>query len=375
MNPAVDRQAGRPLFVGAEIYRLPVFQPPHPLAVPRAMLVKDLVSACGWLAEPNYYEAGPASVPELCAFHERGYVAALLRAEAEGDLPADLRARYRIGADANVIHRAVFRRPATSAGGALLAAGLVAGGGVVHAPGVGNHHGQPGRASGFCFVNDIALLVMRLRDLGVRRVAYLDLDAHHGDGVEMAFRDDSEVLTISVHEAGRWPRTGTVSDRARAIRNFPVPPGFNDSELAFLMEAAILPVLLAFAPEAVVLLPGADALADDKMSKLGLSNNAIWDALRAVSAISGRLVVLGGGGYNPFALARCWAGIWAILNGQAIPEVLPDEAQAVLLGVDFFRPEGRNPPAHWIRTLRDPPAAGPVREAVKNLAEQERFAA
>jgi len=78
-----------PLFIGSEIYRLPVFKPPHPLAVPRAMLVKDICEACGWLEAARYYEAGPASVTELCRFHEAGYVAALLRAEAEQDLPVD----------------------------------------------------------------------------------------------------------------------------------------------------------------------------------------------------------------------------------------------------------------------------------------------
>jgi len=362
-------------FIGADIYRLSAFTPPHPLAVPRAMLVKDLAAAMNWLPERNYYEAAPATPAELGAFHDPGYIAALLRAEAMQDLPAELRQKYRIGADANVIHRAVFRRPATSAGGALLAAGLVAAGGVVHAPGVGNHHGQPARASGFCFVNDIALLILRLAALDITRVAYLDLDAHHGDGVEAAFQDNPEVLTISVHEAGRWPRTGTASDPARGVWNFPVPQTFNDSELAFLLGRRILPLIAAHRPQAILLLPGADALADDPMAKLSLSNNAIWDAVRAMTGLSDRLVVMGGGGYNPFALARCWAGIWAILNGFAIPETLPEEARAVLRAVSYFRPEGRNPPARWLATLRDEPNLGPVRDGVKILAEQERFAA
>jgi len=365
----------RASFIGADIYRLSAFTPPHPLAVPRAMLVKDLAAALNWLPERNYYEAAPATPVELGAFHDPGYIAALLRAEAMQDLPAELRQKYRIGADANVIHRAVFRRPATSAGGALLAAGLIAAGGVVHAPGVGNHHGQPARASGFCFVNDIALLILRLAALDITRVAYLDLDAHHGDGVEAAFANNPDVLTISVHEAGRWPRTGTASDQARGVWNFPVPAEFNDSELDYLLQTAILPRLRAFRPQALILLPGADALADDPMAKLCLSNNAIWDAVRAVDGIADRLVVLGGGGYNPFALARCWAGIWAVLNEVEIPDSLPEEAEAVLRGAEYFRPEGRNPPAHWLTTLRDAPNPGPVRDAVKILGEKGHFAA
>jgi len=357
-----------PVFIGSEIYRLEVFAHPHPLAVPRAMLVRDMCAALGWLEARNYYEAGVASVAELCRFHEPGYVAALMRAEAEQDLPADLRERYRIGADANVIHKAVFRRPATSAGGALLAASLLAQGATVYAPGVGNHHGQPGRASGFCFVNDIALCVLRLRELGVRRIAYLDLDAHHGDGVEAAFANDPEVCTISVHEAGRWPRTGGVSDPARAIYNFAVPAGFHDAELAFLMEAAIGPILEMFRPEALLFLPGADALADDSMSRLALSNNALWDALRAVRHAAPRLAAFGGGGYNPFALARCWAGLYGILGGHELPHMLPEAAQAVLRDVRFARYGARPLPAHWFTTLRDAPNMGPVRDEVRGLA-------
>ena len=357
------------VFIGSEIYRLEVFAPPHPLAMPRAMLVKDLCDACCWLRDSQYYEAAAASVAELTRFHEPAYVAALLRAETELDLPAEIRAQTRIGADANVIHKAVFRRPATSVGGALLAAALLLQGATVYAPGVGNHHGQPGRASGFCFVNDIALLILRLRELGLRRIAYLDLDAHHGDGVEAAFAGDPEVLTISIHEDGRWPRTGRGHDPAHAVYNFPVPPGFNDTELAYLVEHAILPRLRAFSPDVLLYLPGADALADDAMSKLALSNNAIWDALRAIRTLAPRLAVLGGGGYNPYALARCWAGLWAILNDDAIPEILPEPAQQVLRGIKHFRHMSRAVPAHWLETLADAPAPGPVRPEVQILGD------
>jgi acetoin utilization protein AcuC len=333
------------------------------------MLVKDLCDACGWLRDSQYYEAAAASVAELTRFHEPAYIAALQRAEAELDLPKEIRAQTRIGADANVIHKAVFRRPATSAGGALLAAGLLQQGATVYAPGVGNHHGQPGRASGFCFVNDIALLILRLRDFGFRRIAYLDLDAHHGDGVEAAFATDPDMLTLSVHEAARWPRTGLGHDPAHAVYNFPVPQGFNDTELAFLMQNAILPRLRSFAPEVLLFLPGADALADDAMSKLALSNHALWDALRAVRSIAPRLAVLGGGGYNPYALARCWAGLWAILNDCAIPEILPEPAQQVLRGVQHFRHMARAVPAHWLARLADAPAPGIVREAVQQMGD------
>lgn len=354
-------------FIGSEIYRLPVFKPPHPLAVPRAMLAYDLAVAMGWVADGQYIDSPVASPEALACFHAPDYVAALMQAEAAQDLPVAARERYRIGADSNIIHSAVFRRPATSAGGALLAASLTAAGGIVYAPGAGNHHGMPERASGFCFVNDIALAVLRWRALGVRRVAYLDLDAHHGDGVEAAFADDADVLTISVHEAGRWPRTGTASAPARNIWNFPVPEGFHDAELAVLLRLKILPLINRFSPDGIIILPGADALADDPMSRLALSNNALWGAVRAVKPLAPRLVVMGGGGYNPFSLARCWAGIWAVLNDIDIPERLPGPAVALLRNVAYFRAAGRNPPARWFETLRDPASTGDVRDEIMEL--------
>jgi acetoin utilization protein AcuC len=359
----------KPVFIGAEIYRLEVFAPPHPLAMPRAMLVRDLCAALGWLDEAQYYEAAPASDAELTAFHAPGYIAALRRAELEQDLPAADRQLYRIGADANVIHKAVFRRPAISAGGALLAASLLAQGATVFAPGVGNHHGQPDRASGFCFVNDIALCILRLRALGVRRIAYIDLDAHHGDGVETAFAADPDVLTISIHESGRWPRTGLTHNPAMSLYNFPVPQNFNDSELAYLLQAAIIPTLKNFAPDALLLLPGADALADDSMSRLNLSNNAIWAALASLAPLAPRRAVFGGGGYNPYALARCWAGLWGQLNHHPMPETLPPAAQAVLQTVKYYRNGSRPIPGHWTQTLRDTPNPGPVRAEVSAMGD------
>jgi acetoin utilization protein AcuC len=356
-----------PRFIGSEIYRLPVFKAPHPLAVPRAMLAADLCAAMGWLTDARYEDSPVASIAELCRFHTPDYIAALAQAEAEQDLPEQKRQTYRIGADANIIHPAVFRRPATSAGGALLAAGLTAHGGIVHAPGVGNHHGRPARASGFCFVNDIALGILRWRDFGVRRIAYLDLDAHHGDGVEDFFAADPEVLTISAHEAGRWPRTGVSCDSSRGVWNFAVPQGFNDNEFLLLLKEKILPLIADFRPDAIFLLPGADALADDPMAKLSLSNNAIWEAVGAVKGMAPRLVVGGGGGYNPYALARCWAGVWALLNDFPIPGTFPQAALDVLGGAKYFRAAGRNPPAHWLNTLRDPPAEGDVRDEVRAM--------
>ena len=165
----------------------------------------------------------------------------------------------------------------TSAGGVMLAARMTQAGGTVFCPGGGTHHGRPARASGFCYLNDPVLGILTWLDAGLERVVYLDIDAHHGDGVQDAFADDPRVLTISVHEAGRWPHTGLACDRAGgAARNLPVPAGFNDSEMAVLRDAAILPLIAAHRPQAIFLQCGADALEEDPLARLSLSNNAHW---------------------------------------------------------------------------------------------------
>jgi acetoin utilization protein AcuC len=365
-----DPSAG-PVYIGSEIYRRSTYGPGHPLAIPRVSTCTDLIRAMGWLDEARYVEAPLASDAEITRFHDPDYLAALKQAEARQAVTAADRERFRIGADSNPVYREVFRRPATSAGGTMLAARLVAGGGVVHCPGGGTHHGRRDRASGFCYLNDPVLALLTWLDLGLTNLVYLDLDAHHGDGVQDAFAGDPRVLAISIHEAGRWPFTGAATDRAGgAARNFPVPAGLNDSEHAHLMQRAVLPLIAARRPQAILVQSGADSLLEDPLAKLALSNNAYWDAIASVRPLAPRLVVVGGGGYNPYTVGRCWAGIWAVLNGIAVPPRTNAAAEAVLRGLVYNRAAGRNPPAHWFTTLRDPPRPGPVRREIERLAEQ-----
>ncbi len=206
---------------------------------------------------------------------------------------------------------------------------------------------------------------------GLARLAYVDVDAHHGDGVEDAFADEPRVLTVSVHEAGRWPhRAGRPERQCPSVANFAVPPGFNDSEMRLIVDRAIVPLVAGFRPEAVVMQCGADALADDPLSRLELSNNALVHAVRAVAAIAPRLLLLGGGGYNPWSVARCWTRNWAALNDAPGPPRLPAAAEAVLRRLTWSRRAGRNPPAHWFTGLIDPPREGPIRDAVRATVER-----
>jgi len=364
----------RPLFIGSEIYRGSSYGSRHPLAIPRVSSVIDLCRALGWLPDAAYLDSPRATPEELARFHDPDYVAAVLKVEAAQEADAFQKQRYNLGVNGNPVYPEVFRRPATAAGASLLAGRLLAKGGIVHSPASGTHHALRDRASGFCYFNDPVLAILSLLDQGVERVFYLDVDAHHGDGVQIAFEQEAKVFTLSIHEDGRWPMRaetglGGLSDRGGGqARNLPVPPGFNDSELDFLMEAAVLPLIGAFEPEAIVLQCGCDGLDDDPLSRLALSNLALWRVVRQVRGLAPRLFVTGGGGYNPWSVARCWSGVWAVLNRFEIPGHLPVDAQGVLRHLTWRHSKGRNPPEAWFTTLADPPRPGPIRPEVRALA-------
>lgn len=253
----------------------------------------------------------------------------------------------------------------------MLAAELALEGHVVFHPAGGTHHGRPARASGFCYFNDPVFALRRLAARGLSRILYIDLDAHHCDGVQNALQDDARMHTVSIHEAGRWPYTGGAEDRGggRSV-NFPVPKGFHDGELRFVMEAAVLPYARRLRPEAVVITCGTDALSGDPLCGLALSNGALWTAVQELVEAAPAAVVLGGGGYNPWTVARCWTGLWGKLSGRRLPRRLPAAAERILAGLscDLIDDEAIDP--SWQRTLADPPRDAPVRQAVMDLVHR-----
>lgn len=235
----------------------------------------------------------------------------------------------------------------------MLAAELAMDGRAVYHPAGGTHHGRPDRASGFCYSNDPVFAIRTFLARGLERVVYVDLDAHHGDGVEDAWTGDSRVLCVSVHEAGRWPGTGQ-SHTATAL-NYPVPRGFDDAAFRSLLTGDIFPALLRFSPDAVVLTCGADSLAGDPLSTMELSNVALWDAIQSIVDLSPRAAVLGGGGYNPWTTIRYWTGLWGRLNGFELPDRLPAKAQTLLGGLSCDLVDDEDLDPAWFDTLADHP--------------------
>jgi len=327
----------------------------------------DLARALGWLPPAQFRTSPRAKPAALAIWHDPVYLEALIRAEKDGHVTDAVRVAHGLGTPTNPVFPEMFRRPATGAGASLLIGEILDEVGVIHHPGGGTHHGLPDRANGFCYLNDCVLAILSMRRQGLRRVAYVDLDAHHPDGVEHAFGGDKDVLLISVHEAGRWPRTGALEDEGGgALFNLPVAAGMGDDEMALARDAVILPALERFQPEAVIVQMGSDALAGDPQSHQMLSMAGYLDVLRAVKPLARKLLVLGGGGYNPWTVGRLWTAIWGVLNDRELPAALPPEAEAVLREIPWTGSRAGNAPEHWFTSLVDPPAPGQIRDRTRH---------
>ncbi len=316
----------------------------HPLAIPRTALAIDLIRAYGAVDDGELVSGRVAEVEELGWFHTGDYIAALQAAEANGRLRDGDRERFQLGTVENPYFDHLFTIPALATGGSIQAAEAVIAGRVAFNPAGGMHHARAGAAHGFCYFNDPVLAVLRLKRAGWR-VLYVDIDAHHGDGVEEAFRNDPEVFTLSLHmdtayaypyRGGRLEDQGSEAGR-RTTMNVPLPAGTHDAEYRLLFDAVWQPVLDKFAPDAVVLQAGTDAIARDPLGKLALSTEGFLGIVRTVIETAPRhadgtprLAVTGGGGYHPLLVARAWTGLWALLSERDLPVQIPAAGAEVL---------------------------------------------
>ncbi|MEO0393690.1 MAG: acetoin utilization protein AcuC [Pseudomonadota bacterium] len=373
--PAIDQLPSaldRPRLISHDIYRHSRYGPKHPLSIPRVSTAVDLIRALGWLPDDQFVEGRIATDDELVWFHDPDYLAALKRVQTTQHATDDDRHRYNLGRMENPVFPEMFDRPATACGSSIMAAQMLRDGGVVHHVAGGTHHGRKARASGFCYLNDPVFAILALCRQGLSKIAYVDLDAHHGDGVQDAFHDDHRVFTISLHEQGRWPQTGALDDRAGGLaRNIPLPKKLHDAEFTHVVTQAVIPLLQAWQPEALVIQGGCDTLADDPMSGLALTNNSYWQAIASLLPLSPRILMLGGGGYNPWTLARAWAGVWGVIMKCEMPSILPPAAEDILRQVSWQHRLAKNAPAHWFTTLVDPASEErPIRDEIKYAVEQ-----
>ena len=355
-------------YIGSDIYRNRAFGSNHPLSIVRHSAVTDVLRMLGWLDGDNFLESKPATFAQLTEFHDRAYVRALQHANVTGKVDPEVRERYQIGTFENPLFPGLFDRAAMTVGGSILAARVALDDGVSFHPSGGTHHGRTDRASGFCYFNDPVFAILTLLEGGMDRVLYVDLDAHHGDGVEDAFGGEERVTTFSIHEERRWPFSGTRSHPEAGNFNLPVPKGFNDAEFRFLFEQALLPLIAKRQPSALVLCCGADCLAGDPLSSMELTNTVLWGAVAELLDLALPTIILGGGGYNPWTVTRYWAGMWGMISGRQVPARLPSQATEYLetLECDLVDEEDVDP--EWFTTLADAEAEqGEVRGSVRRL--------
>jgi acetoin utilization protein AcuC len=365
-----------PYYIGSEIYREPAFGSNHPLNIVRHAAVVDLLHILGWLDDQQFRESRPATVDELLEFHTRAYVRALQYANDTGKVEPEVRERYQVGTMENPLFPGLFERASMTVGGSILSAELASQGHVVFHPSGGTHHGRADRASGFCYFNDPVFAILTFLKVGRQSVLYVDLDAHHGDGVEDAFLDDERVTTLSIHEAERWPFSGTHSHPELGTYNLAVPQQINDTEFEFLFERAVLPLIDQVEADALVLCCGADCLAGDPLSKMGLSNVALWDAVEKLIDKGLPTVILGGGGYNPWTVTRYWAGMWGRITRREFPAKLPEAATEYLSRMECDLIDEDDVREQWLTTLADTPCPGPIRDEIRSLVagvQEERL--
>ena len=348
-------------FLYSEAYKSYDYGASHPLRIERLDLTYHLAEAYGLFNFPHggLIETRPATESEILRFHAPDYVEALQRCSA-GQSRGGW--SYGIGPGDNPVFPGLWAWSQLHAGASLQSAELISDGNVGIAFNIagGLHHAGARRASGFCYVNDPVLAAYYFVDRG-KRVFYLDIDAHHGDGVQWAFYDDARVLTVSFHQDGRtlFPGTGGVNEMGKGEGlgysvNVPMLPGTDDHVFWEAFDS-IVPVLMErFNPDVVVSQLGVDTFHDDPLASLELTTNGFCKVVSYLKELGLPWVALGGGGYNPANVARAWTLAWAIMNGVDLPDELPPSVMGSLSAAGCRGNNLRDPvhKSHWQEKCR-----------------------
>ncbi|HEX2375035.1 MAG TPA: acetoin utilization protein AcuC, partial [Actinomycetota bacterium] len=355
------------------------FGPDHPFQAGRLERALSLLRAARVLGDADLLAFGPAADADLELIHDHDYLEALARFSAPGASPADPAEAARFGlVGDNRPFPGMDEAGRLVAGATIAALDAVAAGDLAHvfAPVAGLHHAQRRRAVGFCLVNDVAVAIARCTRAWPLRVLYVDLDAHHGDGVQAAFYDDPRVCTVSLHETGRYlfPGSGEVHELGRppgAGRsvNVPLEPRTGDVGFLAAFDAVVEPLAAAFRPDVLVTQNGCDGHADDPLSDLTMSLRGFRDLARRLHRLAhrhcqGRWVATGGGGYNlDRVVPRAWALLWSELSGRRLPARVPADWLAA-------GPEpAQAAPSGWLEPRR---RRGRVQAGARELEERNQ---
>jgi acetoin utilization protein AcuC len=342
----------------------------------RRGLAWDLLGATELFDAPGVEVVDPptASDEEIARVHAPAYIAAVRRYSDDPRLAVEWEAaQWGFVPGMDTVATAGMHEAAADVCGASVAGARAvweAAGNRAFCPApAGLHHALVNRASGFCVYNDCALAVRELLDLGSERVAYLDLDAHHGDGVQWIFYEDPHVLSISVHEFARgfFPGTGGLEERGAgagegATLNVPLPPFAGDAAFLAAVDQVAVPAVRRFRPEVLVVHLGADVHHGDPLAHLQVTIAGLERTYQTVVALAdevsdGRLLAIAGGGYNPMTLGRIWALQLGALAGETVPDELPEGWRSVARTALQEEPPAR------VRQDADPGVAPARREA------------
>ena len=308
------------------------FGPTHPLKPTRLKLTFELMRAVGLFSDANVRVVEPrqATRDELLLFHEEDYLNLVKRVSQSGTGYLDM--------GDTPAFKGCYEASALGAGASLTAVDLVMSGKVTHAMNIagGLHHAHPGRASGFCIFNDPAISIAYLKKkYSVERILYLDVDAHHGDGVMYGFYSDPGVLDIDFHEDGRhlFPGTGFIQEvgegEASGLKiNVPLSPFTNDETYLKLFREVVPMAVRKYRPQILLLQCGVDSHANDLLAHLQITTKSYCEITSTLHELAhevadGRLVVFGGGGYNIANVARTWALVASTLVDYHPPQFIP----------------------------------------------------
>lgn len=308
----------------------------HPLNPVRLDLTMRLSQQLGVLEGVDLLPPEEASDDDLLRVHVPSYLTAVRSAPFE-----PFGVGHGLGTADNPVFFGMHEASALIAGGSLLAARALLEGRADRAVNIagGLHHAMADRAAGFCVYNDCSIAIAWLLEQGVERIAYIDVDVHHGDGVQASFYDDPRVLTVSMHQhpLTLWPGTGWpteygTGDGAGYAVNVPLPPGTRDAGWLRAFHAVVPSLLAEFRPQVIVTECGADTHAEDPLANLELSidgQRAIYQALRdQVAAAGAKWLVLGGGGYSLFRVVpRSWTHLLATVLDRDLDPALPLPAE------------------------------------------------
>ncbi|OGO20855.1 MAG: hypothetical protein A2Z14_11330 [Chloroflexi bacterium RBG_16_48_8] len=337
----------------------------HPLKPERLQRTFDLLVAYGAFQASNVcvLTPEPASIDELAVFHTMEYIE-VVKALSEGErgIPAG---RYGFGPGDNPVFASMFETESLKVGSSLKGAKLLVRGecDVAFSYSGGLHHAGPDFASGFCVFNDAAVAIHWLiqKDL---RVAYVDIDVHHGDGVQWAFFDTDRVLTISFHQDGRtlFPGTGFVDEIGRGAGvgycvNIPLPPGTGDEGYLWAFREVVPPLLERFDADIVVSQLGVDTHYKDPLAQLALTTHGQEGLFKILSELAPRWLALGGGGYAMDVVPRAWTIAFGVMSGQTFPDELPS---------NYRRKYGRE----WLHDHEKPPFSSVNEHHLRSLIEQ-----